>query len=153
MSSEKELILIFSIDGFKFSISIKDLIEVTENLDISSECQLEECLGKVEFRGDEVPLVDIKKRLSLEGERKSLCETAAVVRVWDEIMAIPIDSVEGVFEAGSGVSPFPQLMLREKGVFTLIYDWDGEFVLFMNLPGMYSKDTINKLLRDSQKSP
>ncbi|MDH3974346.1 MAG: chemotaxis protein CheW [Deltaproteobacteria bacterium] len=150
MSSGKELILIVSIDGCKFSINIKDLIEVTENLDLSSKSQGEECIGKVEFRGSEIPLVDIKKRLSLTEDAKSVYETAAVVRVWNEILAIPIDSVEGVFEAGSAFFPFPQMILRDKNAFTFIHDWNGEFVLHMNLPGIYSKETIIKISRDGQ---
>lgn len=152
MSSGKELILIVSIDGCKFSISISDLIEVTENLDLSSECQSEECLGKVGFRGSEIPLVNIKKRLCLSDDIKALYGTAAIVRIWDQVVAIPIDSVEGVFEAGNTAYPFPQLMLREKSIFTLIHELNGEFVLFMNLPGIYSKEAINELLKNGQSS-
>lgn len=148
MSSEKELILIFSIGEYKFSVAIKDLIEIRENLDLTLEGHSEECLGKFEFRGSEIPLVNIKKRLSLTADMIGAGNTAAVVRVWDKVIAIPIDSVEGVFEAESGVFIFPQLMLREKDVFTLIYDWKGEYVFFMNLPGIYSKETINEITKD-----
>jgi len=152
MPSEKDLILIFSIDGCKFSIGIEDLIEVTENLELSSNYHSEECLGKVEFRGSEIPLVDIKKRLSLPEEGQRICETAAIVKVWDAVIALPIDSVEGVFVAGSGVFPFPRIMLMEEDAYTFIYRWNEEFVLFMNLPGIYNKDAINKISNDGQST-
>jgi len=65
MSEDKDLVLIFSISGCKYAIGLKDLIEVKESSTLLSKSKDEGSLGRIAFRGESIPLMDIKKRLGL----------------------------------------------------------------------------------------
>ncbi len=135
MSSIKELVLVVSLNGSKFAIDVDSLVEVSEGLDVSYGDDVEGFLGKVRFRGDEIKLFDIQRRLGLKGNSsKSL--NFVIVNSGNEIVAFPVDSVEGVIAIKGNALPFPGFMLSEEGLFPYVYNWDGEFVLSVNIASL-----------------
>lgn len=144
MSEDKDLVLIFSISGCKYAIGLKDLVEVKEGSALLSKSSDEGSLGRIAFRGDSIPLLDIKKRLGLPSD---LVQGAGsvVVRVGEAIAAFPVDIVEGVMEVYGKQMPFPEVMLEKKGVFPFIYTREGRFVFSLNLAALFDADYIAHL--------
>lgn len=144
MPSKKDLILIFLLNNHKFAIEVKDLVEVIEGLKVSSASMVEGCLGEVKFREKTIPLLDIRKMLEFTGGGRKY-SAVIVVRVGGITVAIPVDSVAGVAEIKGDLLPFPKLMLKECGVYSFIYDRDGEFVLGLNLAGFFKGEFLSRL--------
>ncbi len=150
MSEDKDLVLIFSISGCKYAIGLKDLIEVKEGSTLLSKSRDEGSLGRIGFRGDSIPLLDIKKRLGLPLDVVHDAGSV-VVRVGEVIIAFPVDTVEGVMEVSGEQMPFPDVMLEEKGVFPFIYMREGKFVLSLNLTALFDTDYIAQLNADKKE--
>ena len=150
MSEDKDLVLIFSISGCKYAIGLKDLIEVKEGSTLLSKSEDEGSLGWIGFRGDSIPLMDIKKRLGLPLDVVHDAGTV-VVRLDKTIIAFPVDAVEGVMEVHGGQIPFPDVMMEEKGVFPFIYERDGKFIFSLNLAALYDADYIAHLNSDKKE--
>lgn len=144
MSVDKDLVLIFSISGCKYAIGLKDLVEVKEGSALLSKSIDEGSLGRIAFRGDTIPLLDIKKRLGLSTDVVHDAGSV-VVRVGEAIVAFSVDTVEGVMEVYGNQIPFPDVMLQEKGVFPLIYMREGKFVFSLNLAALFDRDFIAHL--------
>ncbi|MDT8317145.1 MAG: chemotaxis protein CheW [bacterium] len=144
MSEDKDLILIFSISGCKYAIGLRDLIEVKESSALLSKGDDEGSLGRIAFRGDSIPLLDIKKRLGLPSDVVHDAGSV-VVRVGEAVFAFPVDMVEGVMEVYGKQMPFPDVMLEEKGVFPFIYMREGKFVFSLNLAALFDSDYIAHL--------
>ena len=144
MSEDKDLVLIFSISGCKYAIGLKDLIEVKEGSTILSKSRVEGSLGRIAFRGDSIPLMDIKKRLGMPLDVVHDAGSV-VVRVGEAIIAFPVDTVEGVMEVSGEQMPFPDVMLEEKGVFPFIYMKEGKFVFSLSLAALFDADYIAQL--------
>ena len=128
---ERDLILIFTIEGSKFAIGIENLIEVSEDLEVEKKYKLEGCSGVLMFRGEIVPLVDIKGVLGFN-EAVNKGSAFLIINVNDVKLGIPVDTVDGVIERKSQGLPFPDILLRVKGVFPYVYDLDGEMVLVVD---------------------
>lgn len=150
MSEDKDLVLIFSISGCKYAIGLKDLVEVKEGSALLSKSSDEGSLGRIGFRGETIPLLDIKKRLGFSLDVVS--DAGSVVfRVDETIAAFPVDSVEGVMEVHGDQILFPEVMLREKGAFPFIYLREDEFIFSLNLAALYSADYITHLNSDNKE--
>lgn len=132
MPSMKKLILIFTLNDFKFAIDIEPLIEVSENVQIASGASLDNCLGMMEFRKNVIPLVDIKEILEI-GTSVKKKYTIIVIRVSGFILAVPVDSVKGAEDQKEATIRFPDLILKKRGIIPYIYEWKGEYVYLLNL--------------------
>jgi len=144
MPSIKDLVLIFTLSDCEFAIDVKNLVEVSEGLEFSPGA-IDGTLGKLNYRGASIPLLDIYKRLSLpETGRKS--DIVVVVRIDKHLIAFPVDSVKGVMEVKGNVFHFPQIMVREQGVFPLVYTWKDDFIISMDLDVLYGSDYISSLI-------
>lgn len=139
MSFIKELVLIVSLHGSKFAIGAENLVEVSEGLEASYSDDVEGFLGTVHFRGEDVKLFNIEKRLNLEGDNSKKSDFV-VVHSGNENIAFPVDSVEGVIEIKEEALPFPEYMLIEEGLFTSAYNLNGEFVLSLNIDSLLNPD-------------
>ena len=62
-----------------------------------------------------------------------------VVRVCDELFAIPIDSVNVVEELTDSILEFPDFILKSRGIIAYIYEWRDEFVYVFNLDLLLGK--------------
>ena len=144
MSEDKDLVLIFSISGCKYAIGLKDLVEVKESSALLTKSSDEGSLGRIAFRGESIPLLDIKKRLGLISD-SVVDGGSVVVRVGEAIVAFPVDVVEGVMEVYGRQMPFPDVMLENKGVFPFIYTREGRFVFSLNLSALFDEDYIANL--------
>ena len=138
MPSNNQLILIFSLNDCKFAIEIECLVEVTENVRISATVENKDCLGKVDFRGESLYLVDIKKILKM-GNSIEDRYNIIIARTGGTLLAVPVDSVDSVEEMFDSSIPFPDLMLTKKNVLTSIYKWNKEFVYKINLEKLLNK--------------
>jgi chemotaxis signal transduction protein len=135
MPSKKKLILIFTLNDCKYAVEIGYLIEVVEDIKISSNSDLDECLGLIQFRKKAIPLFNIKSRLGL-GDNVKKTYTVVVIRANDELIAIPIDSVDVVEELTDSILDFPDIILKNKGIISYIYEWKDEFVYVLNMDFM-----------------
>ncbi|MBE9504497.1 MAG: chemotaxis protein CheW [Proteobacteria bacterium] len=138
MPSKKNLILIFTLNDCKYAVEIAYLIEVVEDIRISSNSDLDECLGLIQFRENAIPLFNIKSRLELDDNVKK-AYTVVVIRACDELIAIPIDSVNVVEELADSILEFPDIILKNKGIISYIYEWKDEFVYVFNLDLLLGK--------------
>ena len=121
MPSHKNLILIITLNDCRFAVEIEYLIEVAEDVEITSASPLDECLGLIQLRKNIIPLVDIKGRLEIDDKVKKIY-TVIVVRACDKLLAIPIDSVDSVEELTETTLDFPDVILKDKGIISYIYN-------------------------------
>lgn len=136
MTSNNKLTLIFSLNDCKFAIEIECLVEVAENIKISTTIDNEDCLGKIDFRGKSIYMADIKNILKMgisTGDEFSII----VARTGGILLAIPVDSVDSVEEIVGTSFPFPEMMLTKKSVLTSIYKWHEEFVYKVNIDELF----------------
>lgn len=138
MPSHKNLILIITLNDCRFAVEIEYLIEVAEDVEITSASPLDECLGLIQLRKNIIPLVDIKGRLEIDDKVKKIY-TVIVVRACDKLLAIPIDSVDSVEELTETTLDFPDVILKDKGIISSIYKWKEEFVYVLNLEILLNK--------------
>ena len=138
MPSHKNLILIITLNDCRFAVEIEYLIEVAEDVEITSASPLDECLGLIQLRKNIIPLVDIKGRLEIDDKVKKIY-TVIVVRACDKLLAIPIDSVDSVEELTETTLDFPDVILKDKGIISYIYKWKEEFVYVLNLEILLNK--------------
>ncbi len=122
---------------------MRSLIEIIEGTSLIEPCMVEGCLGRIHFRGGTVPLLDVRKRFGIGG-RSSETGSAVVVSIGARKVAIPVDGISGVRDVGAGI-PFPQVILREKGIFPILYDVDGELVAGVDLTSLFREEFLETL--------
>ena len=137
MPSIKDLVLIFSVAEVKFAIAVKELLEVAEGLKVSGG-RGAGLLGTVDFRGEQVPLLDIADRLRI-GPHAGLSCPMLVVRMDGRTAAFPVDAVFGVAGTTDSLLPFPDWMMTEEGLYSSVFDKDGEFILLLDLKRLFDE--------------
>lgn len=143
MPSDKDLILIFSINEYKLAIDVKDLVEVAENLDMAKKVQAQGVVGILDFRGKRVPVLDFKYRLGCKDKNREY-NAALVIRRGELIVVLPVDHVEQVTEIKKRSMNFPKIMLKVKDAFDEVYEFNGDLVIKINTEALFDKMFIEE---------
>jgi len=127
MPVKSEAVLIFNLDNYKFAIALPRLLEVIES---SGPAKTKEGItdaGKLLYRGEKIDVWDIRQRLEMKAGKAGK-QVYLVLKINKRVVALPVDSVEGISERCDKRFPFPQIITKKKGLFTCIYLWKGEIV-------------------------
>ena len=137
MPSIEDLVLVFSLAEHRFALEVKELVEVTEGLKVSSSCPLfDGFAGAVEFRQAEIPLIDMGQSLEISGfEKRS--GVVLIVRIAGRTVALRVDAVIGVSGTKKSLLPFPDRMMTKQGLYPAVYDRDGTFVFLIRLENLF----------------
>ncbi len=140
MPSIEDLVLVFSLAECRFAIEVKELVEVTEGLMVtSSTSAFEGALGTIDFRDDHVPLLNIGQSLKVANVNKR-SGVILVVRINGRTVAFPVDAVICVSGTKKGLLPFPERMMEKKGLYSAVFDKDGDFILLINLENLFDSN-------------
>ncbi len=128
MPFNKDLILIFSLDEYRFAIDVTSLVEVTDSLEISALDSFTGYVGNIDFHGKKTTLIDLREKLFIKG-RGEKDTPALVVKVNFDYYAFQVDFVDSIVEEKSMKQfEFPQFILKTKGLFPHLYEWNGKYV-------------------------
>jgi purine-binding chemotaxis protein CheW len=126
--------LILSLEGQTYAIPITRLLEITVAQSIQQDANLTEVFeGKVEFRGQLIPVLNIKKIFKLPG---SPGKTLLVVKSGKGTLGILVDAVTEILDTEQKPVPVPQGVvnpsmqyyngiLRHKDDLVLLLNEDG----------------------------
>ncbi len=126
--------LILSLGGEKYALPISKLLEITIPRGVHKDAKLSEVFeGKLEYRGQWIPVLDIKKVLQLAGKGGM---TLLVVKNAKGILGILVDEVMEILESDQKPAPMPQGVinsgfryyggiLRHKEDLVLLLNEDG----------------------------
>lgn len=128
--------LILSLAGEDYAVPITRLLEITVPRNLQKDANLTEIFaGKFEYRGKQVPVLDIKKIFKLPGKPGA---TLLVVASGKGALGILVDAVSEILDAEprQGVAPLPKGVvnpslqyykgvLRHKENLVLLLNEDG----------------------------
>ena len=117
MSFAKNLILVFSLDGIKFAVDVENLVEVSSDVEASYSDAIDGYLGTILFRDNEIKLLNVQRRLGLNQDKHKRNDFI-VVNAGKELIAIPVDSVEGVIRIEGRTFSFPEIKFASGSNFT-----------------------------------
>jgi len=139
MPSGKDLILIFSLNEYKFAIDVDHLVEVTDGLVISEYKDLHGHAGEIDFHGRPTTLIDLKEKLFIKGNNFT-GNTALVVRINDRYLAFQVDSVDSVVEKNNiNHYELPDFVPRIVGAYSFIYEWNDTYVAGISMDTLFKK--------------
>ncbi len=134
----------FHVGGTAFAFemcAIREIIMVPELMPSVMSSPL--CLGRINFRGHPVAVIDFAALLHFEGHAASpdAQQRILVALVGDTLIGLLVDSVDSTFHFGDGdVLPIPLLSKARAAMFSgcLSRD-DGSDILFLNHEGIFSQ--------------
>lgn len=102
----------FKIGAEEFGINILEVQEIIRMVEITSVPQTPDYVeGVINLRGKVIPVVDLRKRLSMETQQRDHNTRIVVVDVDNEIMGLIVDSVSEVLRIPAGsIEPAPEII-------------------------------------------
>ncbi len=98
--------LILSLGGDKYAFPISKLIEITIPRGVDKDAKLPDVFeGKLEYRGQWVPVLDIKKVFKLSGKTGT---TLLVIKTAKGALGVLVDDVMEILESDQTPAPMPQ---------------------------------------------
>lgn len=126
----------FRVGDQQYVIDIMRVREIINPLPItavpSAVAQIE---GVVNLRGVIIPIVDLRKRLSLPEEKRSTRPKIIIVLVESQIVGVVVDEVLEVVRLPRGlIKPAPRLLIRQERDLVLgVCEFQGRLLLLLNL--------------------
>ena len=126
--------LILSLGGEKYALPISKLLEITIPRGIYQDANLPEIYeGKLEYRGQWIPALDIKKVFKIVGKAG---KTLLVVKTIKGVLGVLVDDVMEILDTDLAPAPMPQGVidpglryysgvLRHKEDLVLLLNEDG----------------------------
>ncbi|HAG52886.1 MAG TPA: hypothetical protein DCL21_03770 [Alphaproteobacteria bacterium] len=92
-------LVIFSLLGEEFGVSIHDVREIISNTQITPVPQAPSFVeGVINLRGQIIPVVDLRKRFNLEENDHKEDAKVVIIEVDDNVLGLIVDSVSEVLE-------------------------------------------------------
>ncbi len=93
--------LVFTLDRGQFALLLSSVLRVVRAVEITPLPQAPEIiLGVVNLQGALVPVIDVRRRFGLPGRAVRLEDRLILAVTPRRTLALPVDSVAGVKEAG-----------------------------------------------------
>jgi len=128
--------LILSLGGEKYALPISKLLEITIPRGIYKEAKLPEMFeGKLEYRGQWIPVLDIKKVFKIIGKAGT---TLLVVKTGKGVVGVLVDDVMEILDTDLTPAPMPEGVVNPG----LRYYYSGvlrhkeDLVLLLNEDGL-----------------
>lgn len=92
-------ILLFSLDESRYALYVSDVEKIIYSIAITPLPKAPEIiLGIINFKGEIIPVVDIRKRFRLPSKERNLDERFIIARTLTRFVVLVVDSVEDVYE-------------------------------------------------------
>lgn len=111
-SSGQLQLVSFKIADEEFGVNILEVQEIIRMVEITTVPQtLDYVEGVINLRGKVIPVVDLRKRLSMESREADQNTRIVVVDIDHEIMGLIVDSVSEVLRIPAGsIEPAPEII-------------------------------------------
>jgi len=132
---EASRFLILSLDGGNFAVPIISVLEITTPRGIEKDEALSGPYeGTFEFRGEKIPVLNLKKLFQLKGAPGN---TLLVVKGAKGVAGFLADSVTEIIDSGQKPAPVPTgIMDRSLRYYTGVVRSKGELILLLNEDGL-----------------
>lgn len=92
-------IVLFSLDEPRYALSVSDVVRVVRAVEITPLPKAPDVvLGVINFHGEIIPVIDIRKRFHLPQRDMQLEDQFIIARTSQRLVAIIVDSVNGVYQ-------------------------------------------------------
>jgi purine-binding chemotaxis protein CheW len=152
--------LTFMLDGELFGISILDVKEIIEYVDITEVPMMPSCIrGVINVRGAVVPVMDVVVRFGRAATAVSKKTCIVIIempgRDGNVMLGMLVDAVNAVLDiAPSDIEPPPAFGARMRSDFIAgMAKVNGKFVVLLNSTQVMSEDDIVNLAQHGHAAP
>jgi purine-binding chemotaxis protein CheW len=142
-------LVIFSLLGEEFGVSIRDVREIISNTQITPVPQAPDFVeGVINLRGQIIPIVDLRKRFDLEVNSSKEHSNVVIIEVDDNILGLIVDSVSEVLNIPSGsINPPPALVANGIGAEYIkgIGNYNDKMIILIDLQKVFSADELKSI--------
>ncbi len=127
--------LILSLGGEKYALPISKLLEITIPRGVYKDAKLPDLFdGKLEYRGQWIPVLDIKKVFKLDGRAGA---TLLVVKTARGILGVLVDDVLEILDSDLMPAPMPQGVINSGlRYYSGVLRYKEHLVLLLNEDGL-----------------
>jgi len=127
--------LILSLGGEKYALPISKLLEITISRGIYKDAKLPEIFeGKLEYRGQWIPALDIKKVFKIAGNAGT---NLLVVKTIKGVLGVLVDDVMEILDTDLTPAPMPQGVVNPGlRYYSGVLRYKEELVLLLNEDGL-----------------
>jgi len=146
----------FSLGNVRYAVAIASVKEIANPLPVVVLPHAPPaCVGVADYRGDVVPVVDLRARFAMPPAEATRKTKWIVVDVAGRMAALVVDSVTGVFGTGGiDLRPAPALGGEEKRGIAGVTSHDGGLVFVLDTVTMRDiTDPLAASGRTSQRAP
>jgi len=142
-------LVIFSLLGEEFGVSIHDVREIISNTQITPVPQAPSFVeGVINLRGQIIPVVDLRKRFNLEENDHKEDVKVVIIEVEDNILGLIVDSVSEVLNIPSdSINPPPALVANGIGAEYIkgIGQYNDKMIILIDLQKVFSAEELKTI--------
>lgn len=142
-------LVIFSLLGEEFGVSIHDVREIISNTQITPVPQAPNFVeGVINLRGQIIPVVDLRKRFSLEENKNKEETNVVIIEVDDNVLGLIVDSVSEVLNIPSdSINPPPALVANGIGAEYIkgIGQYNQKMIILIDLQKVFSAEELKSI--------
>lgn len=96
---DRQKIVLFTLDEPRYALSVSDVVRVVRAVEITPLPKAPDVvLGVINFHGEIIPVIDIRKRFQLPQRDMQLEDQFIIAQTSQRLVAIIVDSVNGVHQ-------------------------------------------------------
>tara|TARA_Y100001960_G_scaffold100317_1_gene107739 strand:- start:1781 stop:2290 length:510 start_codon:yes stop_codon:yes gene_type:complete len=142
-------LVIFSLLGEEFGVSIHDVREIISNTQITPVPQAPSFVeGVINLRGQIIPVVDLRKRFNLEENTDKTEVKVVIIEVNDNVLGLVVDSVSEVLNIPSdSIKAPPALVANGIGAEYIkgIGQYNEKMIILIDLQKVFSADELRSV--------
>lgn len=127
-------ILVFTLDGRRYGLPLAVVERVLRSVAINPvPTSSETVMGLLNLHGRIIPVLNIRKLLSLAEREVELNDRLVIAHTRDRVVTFPVDDVTGIVECPDGAITASNMILPEPGSVEGIAVFDDDMVLIYDL--------------------
>lgn len=142
-------LVVFSLLGEEFGVSIHDVREIISNTQITPVPQAPGFVeGVINLRGQIIPVVDLRRRFQLEESENKEESNVVIIEVDDNVLGLIVDSVSEVLNIPSdSINPPPALVANGIGAEYIkgIGQYNDKMIILIDLQKVFSADELKSI--------
>lgn len=143
-----EHVLMFYLEHQLFGFEMQDVEFVSMMLPIVPRFGMPEFIeGTIQFRGDEIPVMDLRKMMGMAESRVTKNTRIVLTNITGSRVGLIVDSIENFVEIqASEIDPPPAVLYNQGTAFIKGIARVGfQLVVLLNLPGLLTREEKNSL--------
>ncbi len=140
-------LVVFSIGKELYGVGIDAVHEIVKVPDITEVPDAPAFLqGVINLRGKIVPVVDLRKRMNLEGKEKTKSSRVLITENDGRLIGLLVDAVSEVLKVPPEAVEAPPEMISSVGVeyITGVAKVEGSLIILLNLKKVFSIEDMRK---------